>query len=104
MAFAPASLFILFPGAAAEIDAVRPAIPHNLLHIVAVLFGRFRIELIIACVLQAGKGKRHGAARTAANTFGSVYYDHFLFSSQEYLYNSICFQSFFLIDDYTPMR
>ena len=90
MAFAPASLFILFPGAAAEIDAVRPAIPHNLLHIVAVLFGRFRIELIIACVLQAGKGKRHGAARTAANTFGSVYYDHYLIPPKSYVdYNRL---------------
>ena len=90
MAFAPVSLFILFPGVAAEIDAVRPAIPHNLLHIVAVLFRRLRIELIIACVLQAGKGKRHGAARTAANTFGSVYYDHYLIPPKSYVdYNRL---------------
>ena len=82
MAFAPASLFILFPGAAAEIDAVCPAFPHDPLHIVAVLFGRFRIELVIACVLQAGESERHRAACTAANTFGSVYYDHFLYSFQ----------------------
>ena len=90
MAFAPVSLFILFPGVAAEIDAVCPAFPHDPLHIVAVLFGRFRIEFVIACVLQTGKGKRHGAARTAANTFGSIYYDHFLFPPKSYVdYNRL---------------